>query len=187
EEVRRVAEQPAEASALVRADGEGVRVRRQLELDVGRRRESGGVAARLLLRGQGVLRVREPDLHLDPLRARHRAAVERLLVDGDGALERADRARLLRERLLEILRRDLLRDELAERAEPADRRLRLADRDAEVEERVAVRAARRLVLDALGVAAELGDDLRRLVRRGRERRVALDGDLERRVGMDAPV
>src|SRR5581483_234975 len=122
EEVRRVAEQPAEASALVRADGEGVRVRRQLELDVGRRRESGGVAARLLLRGQGVLRVREPDLQLDSLRARHRAAVERLLVDGDGALERADRARLLRERLLEILRRDLLRDELAERAEPADRR-----------------------------------------------------------------
>ena len=112
----------------------------------------------------------ELDLDGDPLGGGERRALERLLVDGDRAPQRcrsrsSDRVSLL----LQVLRRDLLREQRAEPAELRDRRLRLLHRDAQLQDGIAVAVAGVLVADGLRVAAERADDLRRLVRLAVER------------------
>ena len=118
--------------------------------------------------------------------AEQRRALERLLVDGDRAPQRADRARLVRHLRLQVLGRDLLREQRAEANELRDRRLRVLHRDAQLQHRIAVAVAGVLIAHGLGVAAERAGDLRRLVRLGREI-LALHADLERGDGMHEPV
>src|SRR5262249_8755597 len=114
-------------------------------------------------------------------------ALERGLVDGDRAPQRADRARLVRQLRLQVLCRHLLREELAEPAKPRDRSLRLLDGNTEREECLTVALVRGLVADRLRVAAERADDLRCLVRLLRELRAILPLHLERGGRMDEPV
>ena len=112
--------------------------RLQRQPDLSRPAGRDGLAPGLPRPLELVLGIREPDLHLDPLRARERPALQRLLVDRDRAPQLVDLIALL----VECCSRSWVDTDCAVRspscAELLDRELGLAERDAEVEERPAV-------------------------------------------------